>query len=174
MNKNRPQLAETYRFVNIDGDYPTIDGQMFPWFVSDRGPLVEQVDPGMHILWVPVVVAAPMPAPPVGTPDAQPVADDGGARRIAREGAHWVKGTNRLYLDLDPEGNVTVSGPLFDDLLVQAGWVQLDDRTSAAVIALRNAAAEARERGDIGKAGGPDVWDWLHGWADRLESAAVR
>lgn len=34
-------------------------------------------------------------------------------------------------------------------------------------VALLNAAKEAATRGDIGKEGCVEVWDWLRYWADR-------
>jgi hypothetical protein len=38
---------------------------------------------------------------------------------------------------------------------------------AAARAALLEAAKDARERGDIGKEGGPEAWTWLEYWADR-------
>ena len=71
-----PKFAKSYEFV--PGKLPQIDGVDVPWFVHDGGPLVEQHESGLpvHILWLPVLIDAPMPTPPEGRPDGEPL-DDG-------------------------------------------------------------------------------------------------
>ena len=73
-----PELAKTYKFV--PREFPQIDGVDVPWFVHDQGPLIEEIAPEhpVHILWLPVLIDAPMPHPPEGRPDGEPL-DDGAA-----------------------------------------------------------------------------------------------
>lgn len=67
----RPTLAKGYTFKR--DEWPEIDGQRIPWMVAESGPLVEEVFPTVHILWVPILVDAPMPTPPAGRPDGVPL-----------------------------------------------------------------------------------------------------
>lgn len=69
-------MAKSYEFVRgVPGALPTINGETFPWFVDEQGPMVEafEDDIPLHILWVPIVVDAPMPTPPEGRPEGEPV-----------------------------------------------------------------------------------------------------
>lgn len=68
------RFAKSYEFV--PDRLPTIDGELLPWWISEVGPLVEAIDGvPMHILWLPIMVDAPMPTPPEGAPDGQPLPD---------------------------------------------------------------------------------------------------
>ena len=57
----RPSFAKTYGYT--DAGAPTIDGKPFPWGIHEDGPRVECIEPGapFHILWMPVLVDAPIP-----------------------------------------------------------------------------------------------------------------
>lgn len=56
-----------------------------------------------------------------------------------------------------PNVNTTVTRAALDALAEHVARREQE----AAARALRDAAREARTRGDIGKDGGPDVWTWL-------------
>ncbi|QWY79673.1 hypothetical protein PP637_gp43 [Arthrobacter phage Persistence] len=53
------------------------------------------------------------------------------------------------------------------DAILAAGYTKMNP-VAAKVEALREAANEAKTRGDIGKEGGPESWDWLHWRADHI------
>ena len=70
-----PEFAKSYQFGD-SSKVPTIDGQEFPWYISIVGPMVESEEAtngATHILWVPVMVDAPMPTPPQGRPGGDKV-----------------------------------------------------------------------------------------------------
>src|SRR4029077_6148633 len=70
-----PRMAKTYKFV--PGEYPQIDDVDLPWFTVEDGPLVEalggDVTAPAHVLWVGIIVDAPLPTPPEGHPDGEPL-----------------------------------------------------------------------------------------------------
>lgn len=67
------------------------------------------------------------------------------------------------------------AGPLIDQhrdhlaaaLLASSAMADLKARWQGE--ALREAAEEAEERGDVGKDGGPEAWEWLRGLIQRAE-----
>lgn len=69
-----PEFAKTYDFGDMSR-VPTINDQEFPYYVSiDPGPMVQPIRDGhLHILWVPVQIDAPMPYPPSGSPEGEPI-----------------------------------------------------------------------------------------------------
>ena len=50
-----------------------IDGQPFPWGIAADGPRVEGGRHGFHVLWVPILIDAPMGD---GEPDGEPLVTD--------------------------------------------------------------------------------------------------
>lgn len=73
-----PELAKSYEIVHRDGRLTLlVDDAEFPWHIAIDGPLVEAYDDDItapvHILWLPVIVDRPMPTPPEGHPDGEPV-----------------------------------------------------------------------------------------------------
>jgi len=60
-----PEIARTYKFDPMT--QPAINGEEIPWYIDERGPIVEPVNDGMHLLWLPVMVAKPCPN--IGRPD---------------------------------------------------------------------------------------------------------
>ena len=78
-DEQRPVEATEYHFGGV-GEWPTINGERVPWLVSlDEGrgiyPMVQSLgyDNALHVLWLPILVGAPMPTPPEGHPDGEPV-----------------------------------------------------------------------------------------------------
>ena len=74
MSTSKVELASTYDIK--PGEYPKIDGVVIPWYLQADGPRVEaptdQADFGMHILWLPVIIDAPLPAYTVKKPGVPP------------------------------------------------------------------------------------------------------
>jgi hypothetical protein len=67
---DQPKIADEYHVE--PGVGLIIDGQLFPWFVAEEGPMVEPLDNfPVHLLWVPIVAKGY--APRAGRPDGEPL-----------------------------------------------------------------------------------------------------
>ncbi|WP_235738973.1 hypothetical protein [Nocardioides alcanivorans] len=74
----RPELATVYELDA--GKLPTINGRIVPWLITaDPAPMVEQLSDDLHVLWLPVLIHAPMPTPPEGRPDGDLVTNQEGS-----------------------------------------------------------------------------------------------
>lgn len=65
----RPTTAKSWRIE--PGVGLVIDEQVFPWHVLANGPMVEPLEHGLHILWLPVLMEGDLPQ--YGRPDGEPI-----------------------------------------------------------------------------------------------------
>ncbi|KKI20550.1 MULTISPECIES: hypothetical protein [unclassified Leucobacter] len=59
--KDAPKLATT--FEQKPGEYLTVDGEKFPWYIHEDGCRIEPIDASgdLTVLWVPILIDTPCP-----------------------------------------------------------------------------------------------------------------